>query len=94
MKVSIIGGGGLVGLHSATACFNQNRHYVDMFGGTFMHHPEQHEFEVTVSNPDHYLTTRLPKFSVFDELYLLHYPSNPGVVLETKDIAAPVAAAQ
>lgn len=82
------GGGGLVALHSASACFNQNRHYVDMLGGTFMHHPEQHEFEVAISEPNHYLTTRVPKFSVFDELYLLHHPSNPGVILETQNLAS------
>ncbi len=81
-------GGGFVGLHSAIACFNQNRHYVEMLGGTFMHHPPQHEFEVTISNPDHYLTTRMPKFSVYDELYLLHHPSNPDVIVETQHLAS------
>jgi scyllo-inositol 2-dehydrogenase (NADP+) len=67
----IRGGGGFVGIHSATDSFRGNRNYIDMIGGEFLTHPAMHEFKVSFVNHDHYLTTRMPDFTVTDEMYHL-----------------------
>ena len=65
------GGGGFVGIHSAADSFRGSRAYLDLLGGEFLTHPEHHEFKLEIVNKDHYLTTRLPDFSVYDEMYHL-----------------------
>jgi scyllo-inositol 2-dehydrogenase (NADP+) len=79
------GGGGFVGLHAAADCFRGNRAFVDMLGCEFVHHPEQHEFKVEIAVKDHYLTTRMPDFSVFDEMYHLQSfdPAKVTVLAQT-----------
>src|SRR5262249_24959259 len=52
------GVGGFVGVHAAADSFRGNRSFVDMLGGEFVYHPEQHTFKVEMAQPDHYLTTR------------------------------------
>ncbi len=64
-------GGGFLGIHSATDCFRGNRAYVSMINGEFETHPAMHEFPVEIVNPDHYMTVRMPGFSVVDEMYHL-----------------------
>jgi predicted dehydrogenase/type 1 glutamine amidotransferase len=64
-------GGGFVGIHSAADSFRGSRAYVDMLNGEFLTHPEHHEFKVSVIKKNHYLTVRMPDFSVFDEMYHL-----------------------
>lgn len=64
-------GGGFVGIHSATDSFRGNRAYIDMLNGEFLTHPAHHEFDVHITNTSHYLTTRMPDFTVYDEMYHL-----------------------
>ncbi|MCE5259764.1 MAG: ThuA domain-containing protein [Chloroflexi bacterium] len=64
-------GGGFVGIHSANDSFRGNRNYIEMIGGEFQTHPPMHEFKVSIVNHDHYLTTRMPDFTVVDEMYHL-----------------------
>src|SRR5258708_30581436 len=64
-------GGGFVGVHAAADCFRGSRAFVDMLGGEFVWHPEQHEFKLEMVQKDHYLATRMPDFSIFDEIYHL-----------------------
>ena len=67
----VSGGGGFVGIHSATSSFHGSRAYFDMIGAEFLTHPEQHEFKIEIVKKDHYLTTRMPDFSLYDEMYHL-----------------------
>lgn len=78
-------GGGYVALHSAADSFRGNRAYVEMIDGEFLTHPEQHEFSVNIKDHDHYITTRMPDFPVFDELYHLqnHDPSKVALLAST-----------
>lgn len=64
-------GGGFIGIHSATDCFRGSRAYIEMIGGEFLTHPEHHEFNVEITDTEHYITKRVPNFSVFDEMYHL-----------------------
>ena len=82
----VTGGGGFVGVHAAADCFRGNRNFVDMLGGEFVWHPEQHEFKVEMVKRDHYLTTRVPDFSVFDEMYHLQSfdPARVTVLAQTQ----------
>ena len=79
------GGGGFVGVHAAADCFRGSRAFVDMLGGEFVWHPEQHEFKLEIVQKDHYLAARLPDFSVFDEMYHLQSfdPARVTVVAQT-----------
>jgi len=65
------GGGGFVGLHAAANSFRGSRAYVEMLGAEFASHPPAHEYPIGIVNPGHYTTTRVPGFTVFDELYHL-----------------------
>lgn len=64
-------GGGFVGIHSAADSFRGSRAYIDMINGEFLTHPEPHEFNVAIQNKDHFITTRVPDFSIYDEMYHL-----------------------
>ncbi len=78
-------GGGFIGIHAAADCFRGNGAYIDMLNGEFVHHPEHHEFQVSITEPDHYLTLRMPAFKVYDEMYHLqnHDPDKCTVVADT-----------
>jgi scyllo-inositol 2-dehydrogenase (NADP+) len=78
-------GGGFVGIHAAADCFRGSRAYIDMLGSEFVHHPEHHEFKVEIVRKDHYLTTRMPDFSVYDEMYHLQNfdPAKVTVLAQT-----------
>ncbi len=79
-------GGGFVGIHSAADSFRGSRAYVDMLNGEFLTHPEHHEFKVTIADKSHYLTARMPDFSVFDEMYHLQNfdPAKCTVLAQTQ----------
>ncbi|MCL4505311.1 MAG: ThuA domain-containing protein [Chloroflexi bacterium] len=64
-------GGGFIGIHSAADSFRGSQAYLDMLNGEFLTHPEHHEFKISIADHDHYLTTRMPDFSVYDEMYHL-----------------------
>lgn len=78
-------GGGFVGIHSANDSFRGNRNYVEMIGGEFQTHPPMHEFKVSIVNRDHYLTARMPDFTVTDEMYHLssYDPSKVTLLAQT-----------
>jgi len=78
-------GGGFVGVHSAADSFRKNRAYVDMLNGAFLTHPRFEEFPVRIVDHDHYLTVRMPDFTIPDEMYHLqsHDPARCHVVAET-----------
>jgi scyllo-inositol 2-dehydrogenase (NADP+) len=78
-------GKGFVGLHSATDTFRGSKAYVDMIGGEFLHHPANHEYPVKIVDKEHYVTTRVPDFNVYDEMYHLqnHDPSKVKLLAST-----------
>ena len=79
-------GGGFVGIHSATDSFRGSRAYVEMLNGEFLTHPEHHEFKVSITPNPHYLTTRMPDFNVYDEMYHLQNfdPAKCTVLAQTQ----------
>ncbi|MSR64737.1 MAG: hypothetical protein EXS18_03030 [Verrucomicrobiae bacterium] len=78
-------GGGFVGVHSAADSFCGNRAYIEMLNGEFQTHPNQHEFKLTIAEKNHYLTVRMPDWSIFDEMYHLqnHDPAKCTVLATT-----------
>ena len=81
----IRGGGGLVGVHSAADSFRASRAYVEMLNAEFLKHPHFHEFPVTIADRNHYLTVRMPDFTIADEMYHLqsHDPSKCRLLATT-----------
>ncbi len=79
------GGGGLIGVHSAADSFRGSRAYVEMLNAEFLTHPHFHEFPVTVVDRSHYLTVRMPDFTIPDEMYHLqsYDPSRCRLLTET-----------
>lgn len=66
----VAGGGGLLGIHSASASFYPNRRYRALLGCRFLEHaPVVHTFRVSVSNPGHPLAAGMTDFDVTCELY-------------------------
>jgi type 1 glutamine amidotransferase len=64
-------GGGLLGLHGATATNKLNPRWTKLIGGMFTGHPPGFEFTVHVSDPAHPLVKGLQDYSGHDELYTL-----------------------
>lgn len=62
-------GGAFLGLHSATAAWNDSKGYVDMVSGVFAAHGPVTDIKVTVTDED--LAPRIPPFVVTDEFYQL-----------------------
>ncbi len=62
-------GGGILGIHSATASFKLNpANYFDILGGRFIGHGKVEAFEVKNQNSE--VFRGIPNFEVRDELYL------------------------
>ncbi len=69
-------GGGVLGIHSATASFKEQREYHKILGGRFVGHGKVEPFTVRpVSGSD--LFAGIPAFTVRDELYL--HELQPGI---------------
>ena len=64
-------GGGLVGIHGATASFTENARYLELIGSRFVGHGPLTEFAVTFRDRDHEITRRSDDFRVVDEFYIL-----------------------
>lgn len=66
-------GGGLLGLHTASICFDDWPEWRNLLGGTWVwgtsHHPPLAPVDVQFKNSDHPLTAGLPDFSLEDEVY-------------------------
>lgn len=66
----IKGGGGLVGVHSATDTFYKWPEYGEIMGGYFDNHPWHEEVGVIVEDRTHPSTKHLPeRFRITDEIY-------------------------
>jgi uncharacterized protein len=64
------GGGGLVGVHSATDTFYKWPEYGEIIGGYFDNHPWHEEVGVIVEDRTHPSTRHLPeRFRIHDEIY-------------------------
>jgi len=69
-------GGGILGVHTATAAFKEQRHYFEILGGRFIGHGPVAPFEVKPV-PDSEVFVDIPPFSVKDELYI--HELQPGI---------------
>ncbi|MBN1444715.1 MAG: ThuA domain-containing protein [Candidatus Omnitrophica bacterium] len=78
-------GGGFIGIHSAADTFRDSRAYVEMLNGEFLFHPAHHEFKLSVVDKSHYITARMPDFSIYDEMYHLqnHDDSKSKLLFKT-----------
>jgi len=69
-------GGGILGIHSATAAFKKQLHYFEILGGRFIGHGPIEPFEVKpVSESE--IFAGIPAFIVKDELYI--HELQPGI---------------
>ena len=72
----VCNGGGILGVHSATASFIEQIHYFDILGGRFIGHGPLEAFEVKpVTESD--IFVGIPSFVVMDELYI--HELQPGI---------------
>jgi type 1 glutamine amidotransferase len=62
-------GGGILGVHTATAAFKQQSHYFEILGGRFIGHGPVEPFEVKPV-PESEIFAGIPAFTVKDELYI------------------------
>ena len=75
LKASLVeyvkGGGGLVGIHSATDTYHGWEEYLDMMGGRFAGHPWHEKVRLRNLEPDHPVNKPLggEDFEVTDEIY-------------------------
>lgn len=75
----IRGGGGFVGIHSATGSERQWEWFWKMIGGSFDYHPPLQKFTVRVADATHPSTKRLPaSFEWEDEFYFQKH-MNPDI---------------
>lgn len=69
-------GGGILGVHSATAAFQEQLHYFEILGGRFTGHGPIEPFEVKPVT-DSEIFDDVPTFTVKDELYI--HELQPGI---------------
>lgn len=69
-------GGGILGIHSATASFQKQYHYFEILGGGFIGHGPIEPFEVKPL-PESEIFAGIPAFTVKDELYI--HDLQPGI---------------
>ena len=75
------GGKGLVGVHSATVCRENNRDHWELLGGRFEKHPEPFAFEVYPLHSRGEFTRGIKPFRVYDEFYVQHCTDDVRVCL-------------
>ena len=69
-------GGGLLGVHTATAAYKNDLHYFEILGGQFIGHGPIAPFEVK-PGPESGIFAGIPSFTVKDELYV--HELQPGI---------------
>ena len=69
-------GGGILGVHTATASFKQQAHYFEILGGQFSGHGPVESFEVRPV-AESAIFAGIPAFTVKDELYI--HKLQPGI---------------
>jgi uncharacterized protein len=78
-KAFIQGGGGFVGIHSASGSERQWPYYWSVVGGKFVRHPRFQKFVLRVKDPNHPATRDLPAtYEWADECYYLDH-LNPDI---------------
>ncbi len=84
-KEYIEGGGGFVGIHSASGSEREWPYFWSVVGGKFLRHPKMQKFVVRVKDPNHPATRKLPAtFEWLDECYYLdHLAPDLHVLLVT-----------
>lgn len=89
----VVKGGGLVGIHCASDSFTKNKGYMELIGSQFAGHGAVVPFDVTVSEESHPLATRVQKFRITDELYILkqHSDFEPYLQAYWQNVAHPMA---
>jgi type 1 glutamine amidotransferase len=70
-------GGGILGIHSATAAFKEQLHYFEILGGRFIGHGPVAPFDVKPV-PESEIFGGIPAFTVKDELYI--HELQPGIM--------------
>ena len=71
----VANGGGILGVHSATASFQEQMHYFEILGGRFTGHGPVEDFEVKRTHDD--IFGEIGNFVVRDELYI--HELQPGI---------------
>ena len=66
----ISGGGGLLGLHSASASFKTSPGYFEILGGKFLTHDKVMDFTITPVKAEPDIFNSINEFTVHDELYI------------------------
>ncbi len=82
-------GGGLVGLHGATASFKTSDEYWELVGGRFTTHTHK-VFEVFCADPSHPITAGFAPFKIYDEDYNHNFKDKNIHVLAKRDGDVPV----
>ena len=72
----VTAGGGLLGIHSASASFKEVPHYFEILGGMFTDHGPVEKFSVTPVRHSE-IFSGIPAFEVVDELYV--HKMQPGI---------------
>jgi type 1 glutamine amidotransferase len=71
-------GGGVLGVHTATASFKEQPDYFEILGGSFIEHGKIEPFELTPEAGSS-IFADFPSFTVTDELYI--HELNPGITV-------------
>jgi type 1 glutamine amidotransferase len=76
----IRGGGGLIGIHSATDTFHHWAAFMEMIGAEFSHHPRPSNQRVIVTDHSTPATHALPaSFRIHEEFYVFKHDPRPHV---------------
>lgn len=85
----IQGGGGFVGIHSASGSERQWPYYHAVLGGKFAFHPPFQEFRIRVVDRNHPATAHLPETWTWKDECYFHEDLNPGFrVLLAADVTS------
>jgi type 1 glutamine amidotransferase len=79
----VANGGGILGVHTATASFKQQMHYFEILGGRFTGHGPVEPFEVEPVS-ESTIFAGIPAFTVKDELYIHEFQSEIDVHFTAK----------
>ena len=72
----VLDGGGVLGIHTATAAYKEQLHYFEILGGRFIGHGPIEPFKVKPIT-DSEIFNGIPAFTVKDELYI--HELQPGI---------------
>jgi type 1 glutamine amidotransferase len=73
------GGGGLVGIHSATGSERKWPQFWALMGGKFLRHPKMQKFTIRVKDPSHPATRDLPATFEWDDECYYNEHMNPAI---------------